>query len=82
MFFVYILYSEKLDKYYVGYSNNYLERIERHNRGGIKFTTAGQPWSFVYKEGVETKELAAKREIEIKKWKSRKMIIKLIGTLE
>lgn len=78
MFFLYILYSETLSKYYVGHTNNYLERLERHNRNGIKFTTAGQPWILVYKEQFETKEEAAKREREIKNWKSKKLIEKLI----
>jgi predicted GIY-YIG superfamily endonuclease len=31
MYFVYILYSEKLNRYYVGSTNNITDRIKRHN---------------------------------------------------
>ena len=78
MYHLYILISNKIDKYYVGHTDNIIERVERHNRGGEKYTTVGQPWILVYSEGYQTKELAYKREREIKKWKSKKMIEKLI----
>lgn len=78
MFFLYILYSENIGKYYVGHSNDYLERVERHNRGGAKYTSAGQPWRLVHKEAYDTKIEAAKREREIKNWKSKKLIEELI----
>lgn len=32
--FVYILYSEKLDKYYIGCSHDPAIRLEYYNRGG------------------------------------------------
>ena len=78
MLYVYILHSKTLDKFYIGYTSNLKERAERHNRGGNKYTSRGQPWIIVYSEGFLTKELAYKREREIKKWKSKKMIQKLI----
>jgi len=31
--FVYILFSEKIDKYYVGYTANLDLRVQRHNEG-------------------------------------------------
>ncbi|MFP4042588.1 MAG: GIY-YIG nuclease family protein [Bacteroidales bacterium] len=31
MFFVYILYSENFDKYYVGHTNNIERRLQEHN---------------------------------------------------
>ncbi len=45
MYFVYILYSEKLNKYYKGYTNNVEERLKRHNRGYEIFTSRGVPWT-------------------------------------
>ncbi|MBI3136739.1 MAG: GIY-YIG nuclease family protein [Bacteroidetes bacterium] len=80
MYFLYILHSQLLDKFYIGHTNDPDERILRHNRGGDKFTSKGQPWILVYKEQFQTKELAYKREREIKKWKSKKLIQKLISS--
>jgi putative endonuclease len=79
MFYTYILYSKSLDKFYVGHTKDLNERIARHNRGGNKYTSKGQPWEITYSESFETKELAYKIERQIKGWKSKKMIIKLIN---
>jgi len=79
MFYTYILYSKLIDKFYIGYTQNLDERIKRHNRGGAKFTSRGQPWELVYHETFDSKELAYKRERQIKGWKSKKMISKLIN---
>ena len=79
MFYTYIIYSKTLDKYYVGHTKDLNERIARHNRGGNKYTSKGQPWEIAYFKNFETKELAYKRERQIKGWKSKKMIIKLIN---
>ena len=80
MYHTYILHSPLLDKFYVGHTNDLEERILRHNRGGDKYTSKGQPWILVYKEEYHTKELAYKREREIKNWKRKKMIQKLISS--
>jgi putative endonuclease len=80
MFYVYIIHSQSLDKYYIGHTNNPDERLARHNRGGDKFTSKDQPWCLVFTEEHLTKELAYKRERQIKKWKSRKMIEKIISS--
>jgi putative endonuclease len=78
MHHLYILFSQSLNKFYVGHTSDLSERIERHNRGGDKFTSKGQPWNLVYSEKFQTKEEAHKREREIKNWKSKIMIQKLI----
>ena len=78
MFYVYILYSESSDKYYIGHTNDLIDRLARHNRGGNKYTSKGQPLKLVYSEEFLSKELAYSRERQIKKWKSKIMIQKLI----
>ena len=50
MFIVYILYSEKVNRYYVGYTNDIDRRIGEHNRRKGKFTDRGIPWTIVYTE--------------------------------
>ena len=47
VYFVYILYSEKLDKYYKGQTSNLKSRLERHNRGLETYTKKGTPWILV-----------------------------------
>ncbi len=44
MYFVYILYSERLAKFYIGQTNNLTERLTRHNSGYEAFTSKGVPW--------------------------------------
>ena len=79
MWFTYILYSYKIDKYYIGYSDNLELRIERHNAGWGKFTKHGIAWILVYYEEFNLKSEAISREYMLKKMKSRKLIKDLIA---
>lgn len=74
MFFVYVLYSEPYDRYYVGQTDNLERRFERHNAGMVFSTKPYKPWNLVYFEEFQTRSEAVKREREIKKQKSRKYI--------
>ncbi len=76
--FVYILFSEKLNKYYIGSTPDVERRIAEHNRGKDKFTKTGVPWILVYKEAFEELKQARQRELYIKKMKSRTYIESLI----
>jgi putative endonuclease len=78
MFYVYILKSKKLDRYYTGYSEDYEKRLIEHNRGKVKSTKAYVPWKVIYVENFEKKSDALKRESEIKKYKSGNAFKKLI----
>ena len=75
----YILFSEKLNKYYIGSTSDINRRIEDHNRGKEKFTRTRTPWQIVYSEQFEILADARKRELQIKKQKSRKYIERLIA---
>ena len=77
-YFVYILKSEKTNKYYIGYTADLQKRVEKHNLGGTKSTKSGLPWTVVYYEVYDNKSQAIKREFEIKRKKSRKYITSLI----
>ena len=48
MFKVYILWSEKLQRYYVGSTNDLNDRLHRHNSGDGKYTSKGTPWKLVH----------------------------------
>ncbi|MFC0262719.1 GIY-YIG nuclease family protein [Fontibacter flavus] len=79
MYVVYILYSSKTDKYYVGSTDNLHDRIKHHNYGATPSTKSGAPnWILVYYETLTDKSSALKRELEIKRKKSRKYIEWLI----
>ncbi|HAF29172.1 MAG TPA: excinuclease ABC subunit C [Bacteroidales bacterium] len=78
MYFIYILYSQKRDRYYVGYTSDVNSRIVKHNSGATTSTKSGIPWSLVYIEEYQEKSEAIRREKAIKKKKSRKYIEDLI----
>ena len=78
MFFVYILFSESRNKYYVGSSADPHSRLRKHNTNHEGFTGRTGDWEIKYMEPFNTKEEALKREKQIKNWKSRQMIEKLI----
>ena len=79
MYFTYIIESEKNDQYYIGYTKDITLRLERHNMGWSKSTKSGIPWKLVYFERFDTKTEAIKRERELKNYKSKKYLIKLIN---
>ena len=78
-FCVYILYSEKLDRYYIGSTQDIVTRLKKHLTNHKGFTGKAKDWEIKYVDYFETRELALKRERIIKKWKSRKMIKNLIS---
>jgi len=47
LFFVYILFSETHNRYYIGQTNNIDNRIERHNNGYEKSTSPYVPWKLI-----------------------------------
>lgn len=77
-YFVYILYSEYLDKYYVGSTSNVEERLKKHLQNHRGFTGKAKDWKICYQESFKSREEAIVRELKIKGWKSRKMIVNLI----
>ncbi|CAN5342552.1 hypothetical protein BH20BAC1_BH20BAC1_28240 [soil metagenome] len=66
MFFIYILYSKKFDRYYIGHCEDITLRLKRHNNKGVPSTKYYVPWEVVYTEEYSSREIAARREREIK----------------
>ncbi len=50
-----------------------------HNAGRVLSTRAYLPWKLIYSEDFLTKEEAFSRELQIKSWKKRTAIEKLIN---
>ena len=78
MYILYLHDTLSIDRYYIGYSHDPFLRLEKHNLGATTSTRNGRPWILVYHEEYEDKSSAIRRELEIKKMKSRKFIEKLI----
>ncbi len=80
MYYIYILYSETLKKYYIGQSNDPWKRLEQHNENPRdKFTGKAQDWELKATfEVSENRAEAVRFERFIKNQKSRKFIDKLI----
>ena len=78
MAYMYIIYSAKVNKYYIGACTNLERRLYEHNIGHSKFTSTGIPWELKYTEQFASLPEAKKRELEIKKKKSRIYIDQLI----
>ncbi len=80
MFYLYIIYSIKSDKYYIGYSENPERRLIEHNTDPRPtYTSKHRPW--VLKAAIpitESKSYAIKIERSLKKLKSRRFIEKII----
>jgi putative endonuclease len=80
-YYIYILYSETSDIYYVGYSDDYKRRFEQHNHADkVTFTSKHRPWALKVVYSCGTSQAAAmKIEKFIKNQKSRKLVEKLIS---
>jgi putative endonuclease len=79
MAFFYILYSSTLDGYYIGSTSIQLsERLRRHLTDHKGYTSKAKDWIIVYSEEHPDKSTAYKRELEVKSWKSKDRIRRLI----
>ena len=71
MYYIYVLWSSKFRKRYIGSTDNIEKRLGEHNRGHNKFTKSGMPWIKVYQEEFSTKTEALKREKFLKSGQGR-----------
>ena len=78
MHYIYILYSEVLDRYYIGATKDISKRVEKHLQSKKGFTSRAKDWELKYSEVFDEKSEALKRERQIKSWKSRKLIEELM----
>ena len=72
--FVYILYSEKRSRYYVGHTTDIIKRLKRHNLGVVPSTKSGTPWKLVLQIEVLSRSEAMVLERRIKKRGAKRYI--------
>ena len=79
MFTVYVLKSILFDKIYIGFTSDITKRILAHNHSKNKgWTKNFMPWQIVYTENFETKKEAMDREKQLKSFRGREFIRKII----
>jgi putative endonuclease len=66
MYYVYILYSEKFDKFYIGQTNDFEDRLNRHYCGYEKATKPYIPWEMLMFLQKETRSEALALEKKLK----------------
>jgi putative endonuclease len=77
-FLVYVLYSPKLKKIYVGQTSNLDQRLNEHRRGYSKATSMTDDWEVIYTEECSTRSEAFKREKQLKSSRGRSFIWEII----
>ncbi len=76
MFWTYVI-QNPAGQFYVGHTDNLSARVKNHNRTDKiagKFTRKDGPWTLVWSEEHPNRSSAMRREREIKKWKSARLI--------
>lgn len=76
---VYVLYSPKLDRYYIGQSADVTIRLAQHNdQVNLNWTRSGAPWVLKAMVHYDSATTARKAEYWLKQQKSRKLLEDLI----
>jgi putative endonuclease len=79
-YYLYILHSKSLDRYYIGSTSNLEERLRKHLGNHKGFTAKAKDWEIVYREEFPSNNEAQARERWVKNQKSRKVVEELIKT--
>ncbi len=78
-FYVYILQSESSGRFYTGHTRDLAERVSYHNSNYSRSLKHRGPWNLVHKEEFATRAEAMRRERQIKSWKDRAMVQRLVS---
>ena len=78
MHFVYIIQSQKHNRYYIGCTNNIEARIKQHNDGQNYSTKNGVPWKLITYKKFKNQQEAYRCEKKIKSYKGGDAFKKLI----
>ncbi len=81
-YFVYVLRSVSNGRFYVGQTQDLVERLRRHSEGRSYYTRSRGPWVIVHTETFATRAEAMKREKELKNRRSRSYLLDVISTTD
>ena len=76
--YCYIIYSKLLDRFYVGETSDFEQRLLFHNIGHSGFTSKANDWELYLLIECRDKSMASKIEKHIKSMKSEKYIKNLV----
>ena len=65
--YVYLLYSEKANKFYLGWTTDLKRRLDEHHMGQTMSTKGKGPWSILYHETYFDTKRAKARERSLKR---------------
>ena len=77
VYYVYLIKTTKdyVSKSYVGYTNNILKRLDKHNNNLGAKSTKGYKWELVYKKKFYSKNKALSFEYTLKKDRNERLKI-------
>ncbi|RJQ35797.1 GIY-YIG nuclease family protein [Candidatus Parcubacteria bacterium] len=77
MYYVYLLENKNDKSWYIGYSANLKQRVERHKKGdGIRTTARKENWELTYYEAYKNEQDAKGRERFLKSGSGRRYLKK------
>jgi len=79
MYHTYIIYSEGIDRYYIGSTDDLQRRLNDHNTGRTPSTRLKGPWTLKWSRAFTTRSEAMAEEKRLKAKKSRTYLEYLIS---
>jgi putative endonuclease len=67
MYYIYLIESEKYDRYYIGQTSDLEDRFIRHNENRCKYTKGKGPWNLISFKIFQTRSEAVQEERRLKK---------------
>ena len=74
MNFVYILWSEVAQRFYIGQTTDVQERLKRHSAGWEKATKPYKPWKLIWTAAKESKSEAVILERKLKNLSQARLV--------
>ncbi len=78
---VYILYSSLHNQIYIGFTSHLINRFKSHNELGNDWTSRFRPWIVIFCEFYVDKNVAMKREKQLKQYRQRLKIRQKINAV-
>ena len=78
MYYVYVLFSAKDKKFYIGFTSNLKRRLEEHSQGKNISTRSRRPLKLVYYESHLSKKDAQRREKYFKTTKGKSTLKQIL----
>jgi putative endonuclease len=76
---VYALYSESIDRLYIGQTKDLTQRLTSHREYNKGFTARANDWKLIFYEDVPTRSEAIRRERQLKTGSGRRFLRDLLS---